>query len=119
MVHELVYEDKTSRGLLFNGFFGTTYIFNRYHIMPITTSAKKALRGSFRKKAFNDRRKNAMKEEIKNIGKLISAKNKKEAALLLPRLYKAIDKAAKRGVIKKNTAARKKSRLALCISKLA
>ena len=86
--------------------------------MPITKSAKKALRGSFRKKVFNDRRKNAMKEEIKNLGKLVDSKDKKDAAALIPRLYKVIDKAAKRGVIKKNTAARKKSRIAHRISKL-
>ena len=51
--------------------------------MPITASAKKALRGSFRKKVFNDRRKSVMKEEVKNFGKLIGAKNKKEAESLL------------------------------------
>ncbi|KKQ01479.1 MAG: hypothetical protein US12_C0044G0009, partial [Parcubacteria group bacterium GW2011_GWA2_36_24] len=33
--------------------------------MPITQSAKKAIRGSLRKKAFNDARKRAMKEVIK------------------------------------------------------
>ena len=33
--------------------------------MPIIKSAKKAIRGSFRKKAFNDRQKHAMKEIIK------------------------------------------------------
>ncbi|MCF7815897.1 MAG: 30S ribosomal protein S20, partial [Candidatus Pacebacteria bacterium] len=37
----------------------------------------------------------------------------KEAEALMPTVYKAIDKAEKRGVIKKNTAARKKSRLTI------
>lgn len=36
---------------------------------------------------------------------------------LLARAYQALDKAAKRGVIKKNTASRKKSRLARLIAK--
>jgi len=79
--------------------------------MPITKSAKKAIRGSSRKKAVNDRRTRAMKEIIKKVEKL--AKTDKAGALkMLPTAFQAIDKAAKTGVIKKNTAARKKSRLA-------
>lgn len=78
--------------------------------MPITQSAKKALRGSLRKKAFNDRRKRVMKEEIKKFEKL-AKKDKKEAAKTLSVAFQVIDKAAKKGVIKKNNAARKKSRL--------
>ena len=78
--------------------------------MPITKSAKKAIRGSLRKKAFNDRRSRAMKEIIKKVEKL--AKTDKTSALkLLPTAFKTIDKAAQKGVIKKNNAARKKSRL--------
>ena len=80
--------------------------------MPITQSAKKALRGSLRKKALNDRRKKAMKEEIKKVEKLVSAKDKAGAQKNLSVAFSVIDKAAKRGVIKKNTAGRRKSRLA-------
>lgn len=79
--------------------------------MPITKSAKKALRGSLVKKAMNDRNKKAIKEATKNIEKLIKEKKKDEAKKLLPVAYSAIDKAAKRGVLKKNTASRKKSQL--------
>ncbi len=78
--------------------------------MPITQSAKKAIRGSARKKGFNDARKRAMKEIIKKIEKLTKT-DKKEALKMLPVAFAIIDKAAKRGVIKKNNAARKKSRL--------
>lgn len=78
--------------------------------MPITKSAKKAVRGSLRKKALNDRRKRAMKEAIKKIEKLAKG-DKAEALKMLSSAFQAIDKAAKRGVIKKNNAARKKSRL--------
>lgn len=78
--------------------------------MPITQSAKKAIRGSLRKKAFNDQRKRAMKEIIKKIEK-IAKTDKAEANKLLSAAFATIDKAAKRGVIKKNNAARKKSRL--------
>ena len=41
------------------------------NIMPITKSAKKALRGSLVKKAANDRNKKAVKEAIKGIVKLV------------------------------------------------
>lgn len=78
--------------------------------MPITQSAKKAVRGSLRKKAFNDQRKKAMKEVIKKIEKT-SKTDKKAAEKMMSQAFAAIDKAAKRGVIKKNNAARKKSRL--------
>lgn len=83
--------------------------------MPITTSAKKALRSSKTKKVFNDRRAKAMKIAIKGVKKLTGIEAKKELA----KAYQAIDKAAKRGIIKKNTAARKKSRLAKAIKKTA
>ncbi len=78
--------------------------------MPITKSAKKAVRGSLRKKAMNDSRKKAMKEVIKKIEKL-NKSDKAGAANMLPTAFQAIDKAAKRGIIKKNNASRKKARL--------
>ncbi len=80
--------------------------------MPITKSAKKALRGSLKKKAVNDRRKKVMKEEIKKVEKLVREKNKADAKKELSMAYSVIDKAEKKGVIKKNTASRKKARLA-------
>ncbi len=80
--------------------------------MPITKSAKKALRQNRRKRVFNLRRIKKMRSLIKQIKTLIKDKKKEEALKILPETYKAIDKAAKRGVIKKNTAGRKKSRLA-------
>jgi small subunit ribosomal protein S20 len=78
--------------------------------MPITKSAKKAIRGSLRKKAFNDRRAKLMKETIKKLEKLAKG-SKAEAAKMLSSAFAVIDKAAKGGIIKKNNAARKKSRL--------
>ncbi len=82
--------------------------------MPITQSAKKAIRGSLRKKVFNDQRKRAMKEIIKKIEKVVKT-DKKEAAKMLSSAFATIDKAAKTGIIKKNNAARKKSRLSRLI----
>jgi small subunit ribosomal protein S20 len=85
--------------------------------MAITRGAKKAIRVSKRKKVFNDRRQRTMKDIVKDVRKLVAAGKKEEAVKNLSAAYKAIDKAAKRGVIKKNTAARKKSRLTLAIQK--
>ena len=84
--------------------------------MAITKSAKKAHRASLRKHVFNIRRKRVLTDTTKTVKKLI-ATDTKEAAKSLSAAYKAIDKAAKRGVIKKNTASRKKSRLALAITR--
>ncbi len=77
--------------------------------MPITKSAKKALKGSLVKKAMNDRNKKAIKESFKGIEKLLKEKKKDEAKKLVPKAYSVIDKACKRGVIKKNTASRRKA----------
>lgn len=90
--------------------------------MPITKSAKKALRQSKKRRVRNIKRQNAFKDIIKDIRKLVLEDEKaapegelrqrrEEALKLLPRAYKAIDKAVKVGIIKKNNASRKKSRL--------
>ena len=85
--------------------------------MAITTSAKRAIRSSDKKRVFNLRRKNALTDATKALTKALTAKDVKGAEKLLSSAYKAIDKACKTGVIKKNTASRKKSRLALAIKK--
>lgn len=84
--------------------------------MPKTSSAKKALRQSYRKREFNLKRLNEMKSSVKDVKKL-KGENKEEAQKQLAVAYKAIDKAAKRGVIKKGAADRKKSRLAKFLGK--
>ena len=80
--------------------------------MPITKSAKKALRVSRRRRVFNLRRLTALRATIKKIKKLIAAGQNDAAVKLLPAAYQAIDKAKKRGVIKPNAPSRQKSRLA-------
>jgi len=79
--------------------------------MPITKSAKKALQQNRKKRVFNLRRIKKMRSLIKEVKTLIKDNKKEEALKKLPETYKAIDKATKRGVIKKNTANRRKSRL--------
>lgn len=85
--------------------------------MPITSSAKKALRASKHKAVFNLKRKDAISDAVKKVKKLVTAKDVKGAIALLPTAFKAIDKACKTKLIHMNTASRKKSRLALMIAK--
>jgi small subunit ribosomal protein S20 len=85
--------------------------------MPVTKSAKKALRQNQKRRKRNLLYKNKIKDLRKKIRKLVEEKKIKEAEALLPAFYKAVDKAAKENVIKKNTAARKKSRIVKFIAK--
>ncbi len=78
--------------------------------MPNLQNAKKALRVAARKRVINDRRRRAMKVAVKSVKSTKTAED-------LSKAFQAIDKAAKRGVIKKNTASRKKSRLAKAMAK--
>jgi len=87
--------------------------------MPIIKSAKKALRSAKHKKVFNDRRRRAMRDSIKEVKAKVADKSIETGVKALALAYKAIDKAAKRGVIKKNTAARKKARLTALAKKAA
>lgn len=85
--------------------------------MPNTKSAKKALRQSKKRQKLNISYKKRMRFLIKQIRNFIAKKELDKAQKLLPKTYKAIDKAAKRKIIKKQTASRKKSRLSLAINK--
>jgi len=85
--------------------------------MPIISSAKKALRVAKKKKIFNTRRKNAMENSLRSIKKLIKENKVKEAEKILPEVYQAIDKAFKIKFIKKNAAARYKSRITILVNK--
>ncbi len=80
--------------------------------MPITHAAKKALRQSRSREARNALVKRAMKEAVKSLRKAVDSKDAEKIKSFLPAAYKKIDKAAKIGLLHKNTAARRKSRLA-------
>lgn len=80
--------------------------------MPITKSAKKALRQTKRRTLANRVVKDKYKSTVKALRKAVEAKNVEQAKSFLPKAYQAIDKATKKGVIKKNAANRYKSRLA-------
>jgi len=85
--------------------------------MPITKSAQKALRQNLKRKIRNLRKKRATKKLLKQVKFLLSQEKIKEAKKLLPQIYKAIDKSAKTGVIKKNKAAREKSKIAKLLNR--
>lgn len=85
--------------------------------MPITKSAKKALRQSVKRASRNRMYEKKIKILVKKARTLIEGKKTEEAKKLLPEIYKILDKAAKTSVIKKNTASRKKSRIAKAIIK--
>ncbi len=87
--------------------------------MAITESAKKAIRQSAKRNKQNSAYRNNIKKLVKEARVLVSAKKMADAQKLLPEIYKALDKAAKVGVIKKNNASRRKSRLTKLISKKA
>lgn len=79
--------------------------------MPVTKTTKRRPRQIERRRVVNTKRILEMRKLIKEAHTLLSNKNIEEVEKMMPKIYKAIDKAAKRGVIKKNTASRKKSRI--------
>lgn len=85
--------------------------------MPITKGAKKAVRNADKKRVFNLRRTRRVQGASKDVEKLVKSGDIAGAQTKLSEAYKAIDKAAKMNTIKKNTAARRKSRLAAMIKK--
>jgi small subunit ribosomal protein S20 len=85
--------------------------------MAITSGAKKAIRTAKRRRLFNLYREDAMKDALKSFRKTVAAGKTSDAEKSLPALYQALDKAAKRGVIKKGTAARLKSRAVASLRK--
>jgi small subunit ribosomal protein S20 len=86
--------------------------------MPITKSAKKALRQNIKRRAQNAKTKNKFRALTKKLKGLVSEKKIDEAKKTLILAVKAIDKAVKTGVLKKNTASRKKSKLAKLVNTL-
>jgi len=80
--------------------------------MPITKTAKKSLKKSLIRKHRNIQRKELLRKTEKQFLKLLANANTQEAQKTLSTLYKLLDKAAKHHLIKKNKAARDKSRLA-------
>ncbi len=85
--------------------------------MPITASAKKALRQTKRRNARNIIKKDAYKKAVRTARKFVAEKKVEDAVKLIPAAMKALDKAAKTHVIGRNKASRLKSRLAQLIAR--
>ena len=102
--------------------------------MAITKAAKKAIRQSQRRKIRNLKKNKSLKSLLKKVATLITQASAKggeeglasstsekkigEAKKLLPKTYKLLDKAAKTGLIKKNTASRKKARITKAVERI-
>ena len=86
--------------------------------MAITKNAKRGVRVSEKKRVVNDKLRRTMKEAVKAVRKDVLASDKKAMKTDLSIAFKALDKAAKRGTIKKGQANRKKSRLAKAVAKV-
>ncbi len=79
--------------------------------MPRERTAYKELRKSSKRHYKNISTRSDLKTSIKNFENLVKAKKADEAKKALSILVSKLDKAASKGVIKNNTAARKISRL--------
>lgn len=86
--------------------------------MPNLKAAKKALKQNITRKIRNLKKKRILKSLLKNFEKLINDKKVEEAKKSLPELYKKIDKNKKTGIFKKNTASRKKAKIAKMINRV-
>ena len=86
--------------------------------MPNTKSAAKRARQAEKKRLYNRVIKTRIKNVRNELFKAISAKDKNKAMALLSTYSSVLDRAARKGVIKANTASRRKSRAAIQISKI-
>ena len=81
--------------------------------MPRRKSSIKATRSGKKKRARNTKVKKELRDVMKKFQLLLTEKKTEEATKLLPTVFSKLDKAAKKGIIHKNLACRKKSRLSL------
>ena len=86
--------------------------------MANTVSALKRVRVTERRTAVNRMRKSRLRHQIRAMRRLLEQKDTQGATQMLPQTFSLVDRAAKWGIIKKNTAARYKSRLALRLRKI-
>jgi small subunit ribosomal protein S20 len=87
--------------------------------MANTVSSLKRVRVTERRTEVNRTRKTRLRHQIRAMRRLLETKDAKAASDLAAKTFSLIDRSAKWGIIKKNTAARYKSRLTLRLRKLA
>jgi small subunit ribosomal protein S20 len=86
--------------------------------MANTVSALKRVRVTERRTAVNRTRKTRLRHQIRAMRRLLETKDAKAASDMAAKTFSLIDRSAKWGIIKKNTAARYKSRLTLRLRKM-
>ena len=87
--------------------------------MANTSSAIKKVRQIERRAVVNHRNKKSMRTQVKKLRKAIEANDSEGAQRLLSSAVSALDRSVQKGVMKKNTASRLKSRLSLKVNGLA
>lgn len=80
--------------------------------MAHSISAKKRIRQNATRRAVNRWRKGQVKDAVKNFDEAVRSGDQAKAAQQLQAVYRKLDQVAAKGSIHKNTAARRKSRLA-------
>lgn len=80
--------------------------------MPIIKSAKKRVKVANKAAIRNSKTKRSLKTAVKAFTSIISTNDSKKALKALDKVQSELDKAAKKGVIHKNKAARKKAQAA-------
>ncbi len=79
--------------------------------MANTVSALKRMRTAKHRTEINRQRKSRLRHQIRAMRRSLDQKDAKTAQEILPETFSLIDRAARWGIIKKNTAARYKSRI--------
>ncbi len=86
--------------------------------MSNTVTSLKRVRITERRTAVNRMRKTKLRHQIRTMRRLLDQKDAQGASKMIPATFSLVDRAAKWGIIKQNTAARYKSRLNLRVRKL-
>ncbi|MFH1577706.1 MAG: 30S ribosomal protein S20 [Candidatus Omnitrophota bacterium] len=86
--------------------------------MPHRRTSVKSQRQDKKRRLSNLKVKRDLKKTLKKLGTYLSEKNTVEAKTFLAKASSKLDKAAKKGIIKKNTASRRKSRLSKMLLKI-
>jgi len=87
--------------------------------MPQRRAAIKRLRADKKRRLYNNKIKDDLKKSLKNFQRLLAAKNTQEAKKSLNECVSKLDNLARKGLIAKNFANRKKSQLAIALNKIA
>jgi small subunit ribosomal protein S20 len=87
--------------------------------MANTKSARKAARQTIRRTAVNKSRRSEMRTFVRKVEEALAAKDAKAAAEALSEAAPRLSRAAQKGIVHKNAASRKISRLAKRVNALA